>query len=495
MNKNLQCPVCFKGSLKLNSEKNHIKCTNCNEEFKLFDGVPYLGRFYEIDFLSIIETTSICTQIFLDENQSTYNHSILSLKQNYLKIQEMVELSADEVGSNLNFHDYGYKTKPHWFLSRYNEWQCFKEVIGNTDFAGKTVLDIGAGTGYDALRFQKMGANVIALEYNPLQASFAAKKINDIHWLGGSATHIPFKNESFDYVIANAALHHVRDLESAIKEMLRVLKVGGEMITLADSFSPNNFTESQEVEVFANHPACLKGVNEQIPHLSSFIDPLIKEKDKLDIKIFTTVVHGLHKKNDVMKQWSIQDAQSILSKYRGGLCMKIQKSQSTMPVNITENRVLINFSDYIPNFGSRTAALAALAPYVPKYAIDLSLKNNENPKLKLLLGWQPYSKFNNFQVGISQSYLFCNSKNILSRLKSFSFSVPGASEHSPRKITIYINGLKFSETYFHNLKWRKMKLQISRLPSDLKEVSLISISLNQEEGGIEKNAFKIREEG
>lgn len=49
---------------------------------------------------------------------------------------------------------------------------------------------------------------------------------------------IPFRDESFDYVISNAVLEHVRDPFGAAREMTRVLKPGGEMFVHVPFLQP-----------------------------------------------------------------------------------------------------------------------------------------------------------------------------------------------------------------------------------------------------------------
>ena len=43
---------------------------------------------------------------------------------------------------------------------------------------------------------------------------------------------LPFKNESFDYLISSHTLEHIKNTESVFKEWLRVLKVGGLMVVV-----------------------------------------------------------------------------------------------------------------------------------------------------------------------------------------------------------------------------------------------------------------------
>ena len=61
--------------------------------------------------------------------------------------------------------------------------------------------------------------NLLMDQNNPINPNFDFKVI--------SANAIPFRNETFDSVVANHMLYHVRNRSEAIKEIFRVLKPGG----------------------------------------------------------------------------------------------------------------------------------------------------------------------------------------------------------------------------------------------------------------------------
>ena len=52
-------------------------------------------------------------------------------------------------------------------------------------------------------------------------------KIEGVSFTEGSVLDIPFEEASFDFVFSNGVLHHTRDMEKGIEELLRVLKPGG----------------------------------------------------------------------------------------------------------------------------------------------------------------------------------------------------------------------------------------------------------------------------
>jgi len=95
------------------------------------------------------------------------------------------------------------------------------------------VLEIGAGNG---MNFQHYGDGideVVALEPEPYmrtQAATLAKEAKPaITIVDGSATSLPFEDDSFDYVIVCMVMCSIDDPATALSEARRVLKPGGSM--------------------------------------------------------------------------------------------------------------------------------------------------------------------------------------------------------------------------------------------------------------------------
>jgi len=112
------------------------------------------------------------------------------------------------------------------------------------------VLDVGAGFGRHAFEVARRGARVVALDYAADEVSatgdtfgamvaageIAADRIAGV--LRGDATALPFGDESFDVVITSEMLEHVQDDTSALAEMARVLKPGGQLAATVPSWFP-----------------------------------------------------------------------------------------------------------------------------------------------------------------------------------------------------------------------------------------------------------------
>lgn len=98
--------------------------------------------------------------------------------------------------------------------------------------AGAKVLEIGCGLGTMAMQWAKNGATLTAVDLNPTAIAQTRRRF-ELFELQGSiheqdATHLEFPDHTFDYVYSWGVLHHSPNLEVSLKEMMRVLKPGGE---------------------------------------------------------------------------------------------------------------------------------------------------------------------------------------------------------------------------------------------------------------------------
>lgn len=114
-------------------------------------------------------------------------------------------------------------------------------VIDRINLQGhERILDIGCGTGLYHHKLQKRWADMPDVQYvgmdlldMMLEHHPARKGRGDLGV--GNIEKLPFADASFDVVMANHMLYHVNDIHQAVKEMRRVLKPTGILVTASNS--------------------------------------------------------------------------------------------------------------------------------------------------------------------------------------------------------------------------------------------------------------------
>ena len=110
-----------------------------------------------------------------------------------------------------------------------------RKVLGGDVPRFGHVLEVGAGTGYFSLNMALTGhaRRVTAVDISPGMLSVlegnAARLGLDVTTAACDATSLPFDDQSFDFVLGHAVLHHLPDLGTAFSEFFRVLKPGGRL--------------------------------------------------------------------------------------------------------------------------------------------------------------------------------------------------------------------------------------------------------------------------
>jgi ubiquinone/menaquinone biosynthesis C-methylase UbiE len=92
-------------------------------------------------------------------------------------------------------------------------------------------LDVGCGEGYNTRMAAGLGAKITAIDVAEKFISYAIKEEETnplgINYQIASATDLPFKDETFDFVMATMSLMDIAETEVALKEAFRVCKRGG----------------------------------------------------------------------------------------------------------------------------------------------------------------------------------------------------------------------------------------------------------------------------
>jgi len=136
------------------------------------------------------------------------------------------------------------------------------EFLKNVRFDNncKFVLDIGCGTGFgfDELKdeFDRRDMKGLGIEPARGMLDIAIEKYKDdprFEWNTGSFEDIPCEDKSVDKIISTLALHWVKDLECAAKEMARVLKEDGSLEILMIARDDGHYFKKAIVKAQRKH--------------------------------------------------------------------------------------------------------------------------------------------------------------------------------------------------------------------------------------------------
>jgi ubiquinone/menaquinone biosynthesis C-methylase UbiE len=109
------------------------------------------------------------------------------------------------------------------------ERQMFAESFG------KEVLEIGCSSGQLTFKLAQSAKNITGIDISDEGVQMAneiaeSESAKNCRFIAADAHSLPFENDSLDVVVAISILHHL-DFETAIKEISRVLKPTGKLLS------------------------------------------------------------------------------------------------------------------------------------------------------------------------------------------------------------------------------------------------------------------------
>jgi SAM-dependent methyltransferase len=112
--------------------------------------------------------------------------------------------------------------------------RLYREVLADGPVAGRWVMEVGAGSGRDALALAKDGAKTVVLDYSPASLEIVRRLSREsgipIHAVRADALALPFREGTFEVVFHQGLLEHFRDPMPLLRENARVLARGGRAV-------------------------------------------------------------------------------------------------------------------------------------------------------------------------------------------------------------------------------------------------------------------------
>lgn len=141
------------------------------------------------------------------------------------------------------------------------QWEKWQNKIFD-DISGKKILEIGVGPGQLLIRMVKKGYKPTGIEISPHMAHEARTTVKkaglDIDIIHASVYKMPFEDSSFDSIVMTFVMGEIDDLVKAIREMKRVLKKGGRIVSISGGFPQDNNKIAKAILYIANNQTSLK---------------------------------------------------------------------------------------------------------------------------------------------------------------------------------------------------------------------------------------------
>jgi SAM-dependent methyltransferase len=146
---------------------------------------------------------------------------------------DVCEVRIEETTSNL-YSDLwvGYDDEVLTQESRRLLTRRIPERVIDAEITGRTVLDLGCGSGRYSIALACLGArSVTAVDYRAKSyqraRAWCFQKGLPVTFLEADALKLPFQDRAFDFVFCNGVLHHTRSWRKAMSEYARIMRRSG----------------------------------------------------------------------------------------------------------------------------------------------------------------------------------------------------------------------------------------------------------------------------
>jgi ubiquinone/menaquinone biosynthesis C-methylase UbiE len=155
--------------------------------------------------------------------------------------------------ANILYHDWEAGTYDDKWSISYDE-RCisyardrYVHVAGEWTHPYERALEIGGGTGFFLLNLMQDGLveSGVVTDISPGMVEVAVRNAQhlglDVTGEVADVEYLPFPDASFDLVLGHAVLHHIPDVERAMREVIRVLRPGGRFVICGEPTKRGDF--------------------------------------------------------------------------------------------------------------------------------------------------------------------------------------------------------------------------------------------------------------
>ncbi|MCF8709047.1 class I SAM-dependent methyltransferase [Rhizorhapis sp. SPR117] len=146
--------------------------------------------------------------------------------------------AADRIQREKDYHDDRFsdetRTSQHkYYFAVSNAFDHYKDMV-NEYSQNSDILEYGCSFGNNCIALADNAKSVTGIDISDVAISKAREnavngKKTNCKFFTMNAEHMTFSDESFDLVFGSGIIHHL-NIESAVREVLRVLKPGGNFL-------------------------------------------------------------------------------------------------------------------------------------------------------------------------------------------------------------------------------------------------------------------------
>jgi len=126
-----------------------------------------------------------------------------------------------------DYENYDYAAE---WIDRSIEDKAEKELIVRLLQRRQDCLELGGGFGRITPALEPYFVNTVMVDYSMNSLRRASRRLRSASLLRSDIRTLPFNDNSFDFVLAIRVLHHIRNLEELIVEIIRVCRDGATVI-------------------------------------------------------------------------------------------------------------------------------------------------------------------------------------------------------------------------------------------------------------------------
>lgn len=198
----VQCIICKGDTFENRVKNNALVCSNCKEHFPISDTIPvFLKNEDAVDK----------TQTEIHRKQASEFNYIDHYQKDAIEFEYFQEREGGTLHSERRVQEY---------------------ILGNLPKEVGKILDVGCGKAWVAELCCPNGFVVVSLDISLTNVAKARVKypFENHYAVVADVFNLPFKENSFDFIIASEIIEHVVSPKKLVENLMRVLKPGGTLL-------------------------------------------------------------------------------------------------------------------------------------------------------------------------------------------------------------------------------------------------------------------------